>query len=174
MSADRLGRLGALIGLGMSSAYAAWLLVVQTGPGKAGLIPALGLGLGYVAPFVVALVALRVREANRRVALWMGCGVLGLLLSITSVAGVTLPLFAPAVILFVAGFRLHREAHSKQTPVDAGVTMGLILLGTASVLIVRVLGDELGAALGVIGWAMVAAWLAAMLSANGGGLEARP
>ena len=157
-------RLGGRIGLAMGAVYAAWLLAEETGPTGAGALPAAGVGLGYVAPFAAGLIALRVRDAGRRAGIWLGCGVLGLVLSLTSVTGVTLPLVLPAAMLLVAGARELRAAGDSRHGADLGVLIGIVALGTTSVVIARVSADAFGAVVAIAGWAMVAAWLAAMLS----------
>lgn len=108
-SARSLARFGGVLGLVFALTLAARLIQVQIQPGRAGLGFALVYGGILLAPFVVSL-APPISEGPRRAGVWIVCGVLAILLSFTSLGGVTLPLLVPAFFLIRAGWRASSEA----------------------------------------------------------------
>src|SRR5712691_5100602 len=84
------------------------LIQVQTRPDRNGLWFALAYGGLLLAPFVVSLGAV-FRGSQRSAIVWTIAGLSALLLAFTSLAGATLPLLIPAVLLIVAGRRASNE-----------------------------------------------------------------
>jgi hypothetical protein len=103
-SASSLARAGGLAGLAIALVLTARLIHVQTRPDRAGLGLALIYGGLLLVPFVVSLAALA-RGSRRSAIVWTIAGAVAFLLSFTSLAGATLPLIVPAVLLIGAGWR---------------------------------------------------------------------
>lgn len=114
-SARSLARFGGVLGLAIALVLTARLIQVQIRPGGAGLGFALAYGGILLVPFVGSLAAL-ISEGRRRAGVWMVAGVLAILLSFTSVAGATLPLLVPAILLIAAGWRASSEAPQLKGP----------------------------------------------------------
>jgi len=164
VSGGRLVRIGAVAGLVLGGVYATWLALEESRPGGAGLTPALALGLGYVAPFVVAGVGDRMFDPGVRRSVWLGCGALAGVLAVTSATGVTLPLLVPGVLIVLGAMQDHRAEGTGRARLDPGTALGIVGVGVISVVVVRVWADGYGAALAVLGWAGVGAWMLARLS----------
>jgi phosphatidylserine synthase len=114
-TARSLARVGGLLGLGMALLLSVRLIEAQTSPTRAGLWFALVYVGVLLAPFVVSLKYVA-GESRRSRSVWITAGVLALLLSFTSLAGVTLPLLVPAVLLIGAGWRASNDhAHAGET-----------------------------------------------------------
>jgi hypothetical protein len=61
--------------------------------------------VAYAMPFAVALGAIRLSQASMQVAVWLGCGALGLLGTVTAFSGVSLLLFPPGLMLCAAAIK---------------------------------------------------------------------
>jgi hypothetical protein len=108
-----LARAGSVLGLGITFLLTMRLASVQATRNETGLIWGLAFGLAYVAPFLLASVALWSRDLHRRGTLCVGAGIAGLLLMFTSLAGVTLILFVPAILLVLGGIRLLEDESTR-------------------------------------------------------------
>lgn len=157
MRGERLVRIGALVGVGFAVAFGV-ALVRDPGDDLAGLLV---LAIGYAAPFALALAAARVSDNGRRVAVWTGCGLLGVLWSISSMTGATLAFLVPAAIVLVGALRHARDAASRATVLDAAVAAGVLLLGASAFAAVLLLDSP---TLSILGWAILGTWLLALLS----------
>jgi hypothetical protein len=112
-SARSLARAGGWGGLAIALVLIVRLILVQTRPDGARLGFASIYGGLLLAPFIVSLGALA-RGSRRSAIVWTIAGAAAFLLSLTSLAGATLPLLIPAVLLIGAGWRSSIEhAHVK-------------------------------------------------------------
>jgi hypothetical protein len=112
-SARSLAGAGGWGGLAIALVLTVRLIQVQTRPDGAGLGFALIYGGLLLAPFIVSLGALA-RGSRRSEIVWKIAGAAAFLLSLTSLAGATLPLLFPAALLVAAGSRPSNEhAHAK-------------------------------------------------------------
>lgn len=107
-----LGRSGALIGLVLGAGLGAMRMM---GGGQPDSVSTGNLALmaAYALPFAVALGAARLDRATMRAAVWLGCGALGLLGSITAFSGVSLVLLLPASLLIVASVQAMRAGDTR-------------------------------------------------------------
>jgi hypothetical protein len=102
------GRTAALFGGVWGLAASGALLgirVVGARPGPLDPLEETAFAVVHVGPFILALAALWFRSPEARAGAWWGTGVLAILLSVTSLAGVTLILLPAGVALMVAGGR---------------------------------------------------------------------
>jgi hypothetical protein len=112
LSGRRLARAASILGLSITALLALRLASVQATRDATGLIWGLAFGLTYMAPFLLASTALWVRDVPRRGTVCIGAGIAALLLMFTSLAGVALVLFVPAIHLIVGGVMLFEEEPS--------------------------------------------------------------
>ena len=106
-----LGRSGALIGLVLGAGLGSFRMMSnEPDPVSTGN---LALMAAYAMPFAVALGALWLDRATMRAAVWLGCGALGLLGSITAFSGVSLVLLLPGSLLIVAAVQALRAGDTR-------------------------------------------------------------
>ena len=99
-----LGRSGALIGLVFGAGLGSLRMFLDDSP-DAVSIGNLAFLASFVAPFALALGALRLNRATMRAAVWLGCGALGLAGSIVAFSGVSLVLILPGGLLLAAAIQ---------------------------------------------------------------------
>lgn len=127
-----LGRLGAIWGLAFSVALGARLIQVQTERPGGGVIAGLAFATLYVTPFALAAYALRSGDPRFQIAVWAAAGVIGLALSFSSLAGVTLFLLPAAGLLLAGAWLRHRGEPRHLSMRHLVLCIGLIGAAVAS------------------------------------------
>ncbi len=98
-----LGRSGALVGLVLGGGLGSLRMMSnEPDPVSTGNLALMAV---YALPFAVALGALWLDRATMRAAVWLGCGALGILGSITAFSGVSLILLLPGGLLIAAAIQ---------------------------------------------------------------------
>jgi hypothetical protein len=94
---------GGVLGLVLGGGLAVVLVIAQADDPDTGILWGVVAGAAYLAPFVTALLSLRSDDAEVSRAAWSGSGLAGIVLSMSSPAGVTVVLLVPSAVLIAAG-----------------------------------------------------------------------
>jgi hypothetical protein len=162
MSGLSLARAGSLLGLGIGVVFAWRLAVVHSGNAQTGLLWGMSLGVALMAPFLLAYEAISLGASRYRGTVCVGTGVAGLLLMFSSLAGVALVLFIPAIMLISDGvteLQAAERSNSSATLTFFGGPVAAVILTLAALFAARASLSEglLLAALAL--WASLAAHL---------------
>ena len=98
----RVAVVGAILGLVVAGLMTVGLVRAEADDPNTGAAWGLALGLAMLAPFLMAMLGVRRPGSRRAPAAWLGAGIAGVLLVMTSPAGGGL-VFLPAAVLLLAG-----------------------------------------------------------------------
>ena len=122
---------GGVLGVALAGSLSVALVIAQAGDPDTGIVWGVGAGVGYIAPFAIALMALWLEDTEVSRAVWSGSGLAGIVLSMSSPAGTTVVLLVPSALLVAAG--VAGAAHvSLRRPAVLALLAGSILAGVLS------------------------------------------
>ena len=156
MTGTDVARTGAAIGLTLAGLFGVALIAVQLtrDDDAGGVMFGVAFSVIYVAPYLGALLATRIRDADLRIAVWVAAVVLSLLLSASSLTGAALPLLLPGGIILAGAWRTHRETCCRPPRRAVALSAGIVLVGIASTVVLLIGGGPDHAALSTAAWAL--------------------
>ncbi len=129
-SGRRLAGYGAVWGTAVVSGLGVMRVAFEDRPYRPGqLLEDIAGVVVYLAPFVIALLATRLEDGGLQRGIWMGAGVLGLLLSISSFSGATLVLLPGAIMLLLGVRRARAESLAGRSAGSALAAVLVVLIG---------------------------------------------